>query len=166
MRIDGLLATANRGQLCPAPESDALAEDDALVEAALLEVRLDQVRSDAWLLLDCRGALQIENANTAVVIVRGVTECSWRSVGRGARTWRSVMSWRPDVSDRWFRIVAAVEPDGDLSVTGISAEFYLGNTRGGDEPPPDFAAASESEMSGGLASWASEIEVVGASFVL
>ncbi|WP_152364015.1 hypothetical protein [Microlunatus speluncae] len=61
-----------------------------LAEAALLDVRLDATTSELWLLFDCRGALQIAEANTAVIAVNGVTAFSWEAEPRHSRTWRVV----------------------------------------------------------------------------
>lgn len=60
-------------------EMDALTELDALVEAALIEASLDATTGEARLVLDCRGALQIRNGNTAVVVVKNVSEFSGRA---------------------------------------------------------------------------------------
>lgn len=147
------------------PEADALVEPDALLEAALLDVKVDTTTSSVWLLFDCQGALQLEMGNTAVVVVRDVTDLQWRTEPRTQRMWRAVMGWQPAASDDGFSCIADLTSGSRLQVAGAAAEFYVGDIPGGDEPPPDFTSTSDAEIRGGLASWASEFDVVHASFV-
>ena len=51
MRIEQLLLDPRR-EHAAIPEADALTESDALQEVQLLDVRLDALRSTAWLLFD------------------------------------------------------------------------------------------------------------------
>lgn len=165
MIIEDLLVWPNRRSLAAAPEADALVEPDALLEAALLDVKLDATTSSAWLLFDCRGAVQLEMGNTAVVVVHGVTDIQWRTQPSEQRRWRAVMGWRPMASGAGFSCAAELTSGSSLQVVGSTAEFYVGDIPGGDDPPPDFTAATDAEIRAGLASWRSEIEVVHASFV-
>lgn len=144
-------------------EADALTESGALVEAALLDVRLDATTAQLWLLFDCRGALQIDEGNTAIVVVHNVTELRWETVARRRRMWPAVMSWEPIPGFRQIRISAGLEPNASLEVVGSGGDFYVGNIPGGDDPPPDFNRATDDEIRRGLASWLSEIDVVGGS---
>ena len=143
---------------------DALTEVDTLVEAALLEIALDAVGGEAWFLFDCRGALQIEEANTAVVVVQDVTELRWTTTVRHGPFWHAVMSWEPFAGSDGLTISAGFAPDADLHVVGSGGAFYVGNIPGGDGPPPDLTSAGKEEIRLGLASWSSEIELVGTSY--
>lgn len=160
---DLLVAPARLSHTSPV-EMDALSETDALVEAALLEVSLNAASGDAWLLFDCRGALQIETGNVAVVVVREVSEFRWTTAPQKGWTWRAVMSWEPRPHPAGLAITAGLLPDADLHVVGSGAEFYVGNIPGGDAPPPDFTSASPEQIREGLAGWSSDFEVVGASY--
>jgi hypothetical protein len=111
---------------------------------------------DAWLLFDCRGALQIRNGNVAVVVVRNVSELSWLNAPRGGRTWQTVMSWEPRTHPAGLALSAALIPDAELSIVGSGGEFYVGNIPGGDAPPPNFTSPGDEEIRRGLASWSSE----------
>lgn len=165
MRICDLLAPADCYAGVPTPEMNVFIDADALAECALVDARLDMINSDAWLMFDCRGALQIEEGNTAVVVVHGVTEFRWQTVGREGRTWRSVMGSEANVGHTTIEITVHAEPTGQLKVRGTTAAFFVGNVPGGDDPPPDFVSATNAEISRGMASYLSEFNIVGASFV-
>jgi hypothetical protein len=163
MRIADLLVDPDRGRGAPPPESDALTEDGALAETALLDLRLDLTTSDLWLLFDCRGALQLRNGNAAVIVINKITKLSWEAERRERRTWRAVIGWSPSVEPGRLTIVVDAVPGGRLELTGSGGEFFVGNIPGGDEPPPDFTSTTGAEIRSGLADWSSEFEIVGAS---
>jgi hypothetical protein len=165
MTIEELLTDPRRREMAVAPEADALVEAGTLQEAALLEVRLNMVNSSVWLLFDCRGALQIEMGNTAVVVVRSLHSLRWSGDSRGLRTWRAVLGWTPRTVDRRLSLTADVSPGGLLEVVGMAGEFYVGDVPGCDEAPPDFEAATDAEVRAGLAQWSSAFEPVHASFL-
>lgn len=162
--IEDLLVWPDRRSLAAMPEADALAEVDALLEAALLDVRFDATTSSAWLLFDCRGAVQLEMGNTAVVVVRGVTGLQWHADPRPGRVWRAVMGWQPVSGAGLFSCTVELSPGSRLEVSGVAAEFYVGDIPGGDDAPPNFMTASDKEIRAGLAAWSSDFEVVHASF--
>lgn len=164
MNITELLTSPRRwGHLEPVA-MDALTEADTLIEAALLELTLNAATGDAWLLLDCRGAFQIPSGNVAVVVVLDVSELRWTNAPRRGWTWQTVMSWEPRTHPAGLALSVGLVPDAELHVVGSGGEFYVGNIPGGDDPPPDFTSASDEEIRRGLASWSSDIDVVGASY--
>lgn len=55
--IEDLLRWDGRWSLAAMPEADALTDYDALLEAALIDVKMDATTSSVWLLLDCRGEI-------------------------------------------------------------------------------------------------------------
>lgn len=164
MRIAEFLVSPARLEVAGPVEMDALADTDALLEAALLEVNLDVTTGEVRLLFDCRGALHIRGGNTAFVVVRGVSEFRWTTVPRERRTWQTVMSWEPRQHPTGLAIAAGLAPDANLEVVGSGGEFYVGDIPGGDAPPPNFATASPEEIRRGLADWSSDVDVLGASY--
>jgi hypothetical protein len=164
MNITELLTTPRHWDHLEPVEMDALTETDTLIEAALLEVSVNAMSGDAWLLFDCRGAFQIPSGNTAVVVVRDVSELRWTKSPRGGWCWNAVMSWEPRPRPEGLAITAGLLADADLHVVGSGGEFYVGNVPGGDAPPPDFTRATDEEIRHGLARWSSDIDVVGASY--
>ncbi|MEU6155675.1 hypothetical protein ABZ816_37390 [Actinosynnema sp. NPDC047251] len=54
---------------------------------------------------------------------------------------------------------------GELFVSGVSAEFWVGDVPGCDEAPPDFCTDPEATIRAALASWNSPFEPVHARFL-
>ena len=77
MILEEFLTSDDRKRVSRAVEVDALRDRDALQDAALLDIRVSGVWSCAWLLLDCKGALNIRDGNTAVLVVHGLDELTW-----------------------------------------------------------------------------------------
>lgn len=165
MRIDELFRDPNRKRFAAQAEADVFAEKAALQEAQLQDVHFDVLRSTAYLLFDCRGALQISMGNTAVVVAGGIGLLSWDGRHRGPRTAWSVVGWDPDVKDGKWTVSAAFVPYAHMNLSADWAEVYIGNVPGCDEPQPDYGEATEIEMLEGLAGWRSEFEVVHAMFL-
>ena len=166
MIIEELLRDSDRRRFAATPEADALRDEDALQEAYLLGSRFDAVRSIEWLLFDCRGALQIEMGNTAVIAVHGVESIRWAGEARtSARTQWSVVGWSPAVHAGRWSLAAAMVPSCRLEIVGRGAEFYVGDVPGCDDAPPDFLDATDEELRTGLAGWSSEFDPVHASFL-
>jgi hypothetical protein len=164
MMISELLVDAARRRFAAQPESDALRDPDALQEAQLLDVHVDVLRSCAYLFFDCRGALQIEMGNTAVIAVAGLEQVSWSGLPRGPRTAWSVVGWEPRLGERWV-LSAAFAPRARLDLTAVTAEFYVGDVPGCDAAPPDYTEADEVTLRAGLAGWHSEFEPIHATFL-
>ncbi|MFB6720592.1 hypothetical protein ACFCV3_10545 [Kribbella sp. NPDC056345] len=122
------------------------------------------MRGRAGLLFDLRGALQIQAANAALVIVAGLSSVSWSGIPRGDRTAWSVVDWRPESARESWQAVVGFVPDAELTVLGTGAAFYVGNIPGGDAPPPDYLTASDDELRAGSPLWSSTVDLVAAMF--
>jgi hypothetical protein len=164
MRIDELLIDPRRREHAATPEADALTERDALQEAQLLDVRLDALRSTVWLLFDCRGALQIEMGNTAVIVAHGLRRLSWTAQPRGRLAAWTVVGSEPVARGTWSLALAFV-PSGRLDLEADSAEFFVGNVPGCDEAPPNYTEADDATIRAGLPSWSSTFEPIHAVFL-
>lgn len=166
MKLDEFLLSADRRQVGAVPDADAFTEDGALQEAALLDVRLNAVTSSAWILFDCRGALQLESGNTAALVLHSVTQLQWDGWPARSRSWRAVTSWRVGrLGADLLEVTAGIEPSTTLRAVCAAGEFFVGNVPGADDPPPNFDTASDDEVRTRMQSWASEFEPVQASFV-
>ena len=144
------------------PEMDPLTEDDALQEAQLLDVRFDALRSTAGLLFELRTALQLREANTGVLIVRGVRTLTWSSCPRDTeRTAWTVGGSVVTSTDWWFGLELGLwpAPGAQLSVTAESAAFLVGDVPGLDRIP-DYLEDDECTVRDQLASWQSQFEPV------
>lgn len=166
MRIVDLLGSSERRSFAAAPEADALTEDGALVEAALLDIRYAPVSGVLWLLFDCRGALQIEAGNTAILVLTSVRAFRWEGAAAGPRAWRAVTDWRVRPMDRHsLEVVAFMEPAASLRVAFGAGEFFVGDVPGCDDAPPNFITASDEDLRVGIQRWESEFLPVHASFL-
>ena len=165
MLIEELLVDPRRREHAAMPEADALTESGALQEAQLLDVRLDVLRSTAWLLFDCRGALQIEMGNTAVISAHGVRRLSWVAKARGRLTSWSVVASNPSVIDSTWSLSLAFAPNARLELEAESAEFFVGDVAGCDEAPPDYTEADDETIRAGLPNWSSTFAPVHAVFL-
>lgn len=149
------------------PEMDPLTEDDALQEAQLLDVRFDVLRSTAGLLFELRTALQLREANTGVLIARGVRTLAWSSGRRETeRTAWSVGGSVVTSTDRLFGLELGLwpAPGAKLTLTAESAAFLVGDVPGLDRIP-DYLDDDELTIRAQLASWQSEFEPVSAVFL-
>jgi hypothetical protein len=165
MQIEELLVDPRRREHAAMPEADALIEVDALQEAQLLDVRLDALRSTVWLLFDCRGAVQIEMGNTAVIVGHGLCRLSWVAQPRRPLTAWTVVSSEPIGRGGLWSLSLALVPSARLEVEAASAEFFVGNVPGCDKAPPNYMEADDATIRAGLPSWTSTFEPVHAAFL-
>jgi hypothetical protein len=166
VKLDAFLRSSERRLSAATPEADALVDEGALVESALLDVRMDLVEGSVWLLFDCRGALQLEAGNTAVLVLRSVRDFQWEGRPDGLRTWHAVVgSAARSLHPRGLEITLAMEPAATLRVVGAAGEFYVGDVPGCDEAPPNLLTASDADVRAGLQSWDSTFVPVHASLM-
>lgn len=112
MKIDDLLLSdpALRAY-APMPEMDSLTEEDALQEAQVLDVRFDALAGVVRILFELRQALQLQEANTGVLVAHGVRELTWSGPSRDARlTAWSVGSSVPQAKDQLFCLSLVMWP--------------------------------------------------------
>jgi hypothetical protein len=148
-------------------EMNPLAEDDALQEAQLLDVRFDALRLTAGLLFELRSALQLREANTGVLILRGVRTLTWTSGPRDTeRTAWSVGGSTVTRTDGLFGLEMGLWPAPGAAYVTLSSEsaaFFAGDVPGLDGIP-DYGD-DEVTIRAHLASWRSTFEPFSAVFV-
>jgi hypothetical protein len=148
------------------PEMDPLTEEDALQEAQLLDLRFDALRSMAALLFELRLALQLREANTAVLIAYGVRELTWTAEPRPTtRTAWNVLGSTPSTQDGVFSLGLLIWPRARLRLSATSAAFVTGDVPGLDGPPPDYTSDDEATIGAGLAGWGSAFSPAHAVFL-
>lgn len=167
MILDDLLSDPDGlRQYAAQPEMDPLTEDDALQEAQLLDVRFDALRSTAALLFELRLALQLREANTAVLLAHGVRKLSWTAESRStARTAWNVLGSTPSTTDGVFSLALLIWPRAQLRLSAIRAAFVAGDVPGLDGPPPDYTSDDEATIQAGLAGWRSVFSPIHAVFL-
>ena len=130
---DLLLLTPALREYLSLPEMDPLTEDDALQEAQVLDVRFDALTGVVGILFELRQALQLEEANTGVLVARGVRELTWSGPRRDtALTAWSIGSSVPQAKDRLFSLSLVMwpHPGARLSLTAESAALDVGHGPG------------------------------------
>jgi hypothetical protein len=135
-----------------------LVEDDALQEAQLIDVRFDALDVTVGLLFDLRGALQLREFNTGLLIARGVRELAWSGPARGAElTAWTVGSSRPwvEVGSVGVRLSMWPAPGAQLNVAARSAEFVTGDVPDLPDAPPDLGDDDPRVIRSGFANWRS-----------
>lgn len=147
------------------PEMDPLTEDDALMEAQVLEVQLDAMRGRAAVLLELRLALQLREGNTGLLIADGVTAFHWDASPRDtARTAWNVVGSAARAKDGIFEIRLGMSPRAELLLRARSAAFYSGDVPGLREIP-DYGEATDSELMAKLSQWGSKFTPYHAVFL-
>jgi hypothetical protein len=165
--IDELLRSPARISLGGMPEADALTEVGALQEAGLVDVRTDAIGGRVELLFDLRSALQFRMADTAVLVVTGVTklEIDRRAAGTVSRGTPYVMSSVPSIDGDWldFRVVCL--GGWSVHVRGRGAEFFVGNVLDLPAAPPNYSEDDDDTIRSGVQSWESDLDADWATFI-
>jgi hypothetical protein len=147
------------------PEMDPLTEEGALQEAQLLDVRFDALRSTVGLLFELRLALQLREANTGVLVARGVRALSWTAGQRStSRTAWAVGGSIPYNENRLFGLTLGMWPDAQLTLQAESAAFFAGDVPGLVRIP-DYMDDDDVTVRAQLAGWHSEFTPVHAVFL-
>lgn len=147
------------------PEMDPLTEDDALMEAQVLDVQLDALRGRVAVLFELRLALQLREGNTGLLVADGVTAFEWSAGPREtARTAWNVVGSVPRAAAGILEIRLGMLPRAELLLRATSAAFYSGDVPGLVEIP-DYGEASEPELGSMLAHWGSDFSPRHAVFV-
>ncbi|MDP9903107.1 hypothetical protein [Arthrobacter bambusae] len=149
-------------------EMDPLAEEDALQEAQVLDVRFDALAGIAGILFDLRQALQLREANTGVLVAQGVHGLTWAGPGRNtALTAWSIGSSIPRARDQLFELSLAMwpYPGARLSLIAEDAAFFVGNVPGLAEAPPDYIGRDRAALGHEVSSWDSLFEPTSAVFL-
>ncbi len=164
MNIEAFLQGDARYRIAGQPGADALRLDDALQESALVDIRMNFVESTAWVLLDCRGSLNVPEANTAVIVLLGVNHGSWQLPATGTFAWQTVIDWKVSDVDGGIELFIGLLAGGEVVVRAARCEYFVGDVPGGDDAPPDFTTSTHAQVRAGMAGWSSEFSPRGASF--
>ncbi|MGL5850618.1 MAG: hypothetical protein ACRCZD_07505, partial [Phycicoccus sp.] len=169
MKLDDLLLLdqAHRSY-ASLPEMDPLTEEDALQEVQLVDVRFDALAGVLGVIFELRQAQQLREANTGVLVARGVRAVAWNAPSRDSplTAW-SVGSSVPRARDRLFELTLVLwpHPGAGLSLTAESAAFFVGDVAGLSEEPPDYSDRERAAVVGEVPCWRSAFEPVSAAFL-
>jgi len=142
------------------PETDPFTEDDALQEAALVDVRMNALSGAVGLLFDLGGALELRLGSTGILIARGIDQLSWvQTHGREGPIWYTVVGSTSQVEGNFLTLALDLLPDAELRIRLRSGTFYVGDVPGlSDAPPPDFTTADADTLWSSMVTWESEFE--------
>ncbi|WP_372407413.1 hypothetical protein [Streptomyces luteireticuli] len=145
-------------------ELDPLREEDALQEAQLLDSRVCYLTSTAAVIFELRTSLHFYVGNSALLVVRGLRSFDWNSPTRltplAALT---VMSSIPGQLGESFHVKFGLFPEAHLSLVGDLAEFYVLESEGLGEAPPDYSSLDLRQVQDNLPSWSSACSLLQAS---
>jgi hypothetical protein len=160
MKIEALVNDAPVGPLFGIPEMDAL------MEAQLLELRVDAVAGRTAMIFDLRTALQVHTGNTAVLVLERTRSVEWSAEPRATgRTAWNVVSSTPATSGRSFSLRLEFVPDASFEVVAEAASFYVGTVAALADAPQDYVSDSEATIRAGLPGWDSTIESIQATSI-
>jgi hypothetical protein len=169
MRIlDLLLADPAHRSHASMPEMDPLTEEGALQEAQLLDLRFDALADVVGIIFELRQALQLREANTGVLVARGVRKVTWAGQARGT----ALSAWPiggsvPRVQDGVFELSLGLwgRRGACLELTAETAAFFVGDVPGLSEAPTDYTDHDRASIVGKIACWESLFEPIGAVFL-
>lgn len=145
------------------PELDPLVERDALLEAQVMDVRLDAMRGVLGLLFELRVAMQMRESNVGVLVARGVEDVRW--VAESRRTdltaW-NVLTSGVEQESEGLRFKLGCYPHAEISLRAASLEYLNCHIAEIGDVPPDYTSDVEL-VRGSVARWESEIDVVSGS---
>lgn len=144
-------------------QANPLAEQDALYESQILDVRYDAIRSVIGIIFEMRLADRIRDCSAALIVASEVSEFSWRQVDRnGLRTAWTVLASRPRRNGDSVGMELLTSPDARLIFAARRASYYSLTMPGIDidSAPPDYSSGSITEVRNDLAHWQSTVKVV------
>jgi hypothetical protein len=139
---------------------DPLSEDNGLQEAQVLDIRFEVAAGVAWLLLDCRGALHIDEGNTAVLAAQSIRHLEW--LGPGPSGWyaHTILGSRSKVDNRTWSLEMELNPRSRLLLLAEHGQLFVGDVPGCDDASPDYTEDDDATIRAGMADWQSSFTPV------
>ncbi|WP_329127184.1 hypothetical protein [Streptomyces sp. NBC_01465] len=144
---------------------DPLKEDDALEDVQFLDSRVCPTANRAALLFEMRTASHYPTGNAALLVVRGLQAFHWQGSPQSQNLMAfTVVSSRPArTPDNGLRLDLEFFPDGEFSVSGEHADFYLLEAPGITGAPPNYSGHHLDQVRNGLPWWDSPCTVLQSS---
>ncbi|MEO3782430.1 hypothetical protein ABGB12_03805 [Actinocorallia sp. B10E7] len=164
LRAEDLFQDAADFEAVPLAERDPLREPDGLLEAQLLDTRVETLVSRAGLLLELRTTMGFPKGDAAVLVACGVREFTWSADPRPApRTAWNVVASTPGAEDGLFALDLDFLPRARLRLVAESAEFYVADVPRLGPRVPDYEADEADAIRNNLPSWSSPVSLRGIS---
>lgn len=144
------------------PPVNPFIDEDALLEAQIVEVLHDGIRSSLGIILEMRLADRIVVASTALIVASGVTAYSWTQVDRKSeRTAWTIIGSTPRSTETHINLELTTSPSASLSFTSRQAAFYsVRISELENAAPPDYVDDDIFSIRNGIARWNSKADVV------
>ncbi|MCX4708771.1 MULTISPECIES: hypothetical protein [Streptomyces] len=145
-------------------DCDPFTEDEALFDTQLLDCRVCPTTNRAALLLEMRTAEWFPKGNAAILVVHGLQSFRWASTSTDRPLMAfSVQECKSSVVAGRVQLDLGFFPDGDLSVTGYRADFYLLEVPNIPQAPPNYTERNLDQVKNGLPWWNSPCTVLQSS---
>lgn len=140
-------------------EDPFISEEDAFLEAQVNAVHFDAITATLGILCDLRTALQLDETNAGLLVLRGVGLLEWSGgTDRHKTSWKVVGSSARSL-DAGLEVHFALTPGADLRVRGRSAVFHSLDVAALGEIP-DFGSHTDQEVRTMSPRWDSAARVV------
>ncbi|MBS0023744.1 hypothetical protein [Microbacterium paraoxydans] len=140
-------------------EDPYISEEDAFLEAQVNAVHFDAVTATLGILCDLRTALQLDETNAGLLVLRGVSLLEWSGATDRHRTSWKVVGSSARSLDAGLELHLALTPQAELRVHGRSAVFHSLDVAALGEIP-DFGSHTDQEVRTMSPRWDSAARVV------
>ena len=140
-------------------EDPFISEVDAFLEAQVNAVHFDAITATLGILCDLRTALQLDETNTGLLVLRGVSLLEWSGGTDRPRTSWKVVGSTVQSFGTCVEVHFALTPGADLRVRGRSAVFHSLDVPAVGEIP-DFGSHTDQEVRSMSPQWDSAAHVV------
>ncbi|WP_106403019.1 hypothetical protein [Actinocorallia populi] len=163
LRAQDLFHGTAEPETAPLPERDPLREPDVLLDAQLLDTRVETLVSRAGLLLELRTTMEFTKGDAALLVAHGVREFTWTAASRPVppSAW-TVASSVPGASDGLFTLDLVFLPEARLRLTAERAEFYVADVPRLAPRVPDYETDDPAAIRNNLPAWTSPFSLRGA----
>jgi len=163
MKIGDLLDGSTGNTRFNGLQFDPLRQPVVLQESQILEVLFDAVTNVAGVLLELRQSIDLDEANTGVLVCRGLDSLAWQGSTSWELTAWSIVGCEIQHMDGSICLTLSLSPSATLKLTITRVEFYLIDVPRIGEAPPNYAKNDRAKVASYVAGWDSHFEMVGAS---
>ncbi|GLW91988.1 hypothetical protein [Actinokineospora globicatena] len=138
-------------------EDGYLLEEDSLQEVELVDVWVDTTWASVALLVDLRGALQLDEGNVGVVLLSGIRDLNWRFPGE---QWvpmaRTIIDSSFEVGTSITASVGMTAGGGTIGLRARRCSIWTGDIPGMSEAPPNYVEDPRDAVDRETPAWDSE----------
>lgn len=135
-------------------EPNPFETQDALMEAALIDLRVNYFLARAWVLFSMPFPLCYDDGDVGFLVVNGLDQLAVEEQPPACKRERTVLGWNPEFTGGHFTL-SAVYTGGRINLRGETAEFHTGDSQEGQLAPPDLTVSTDAEIIRGMPSWTS-----------